>query len=234
MPKVEEVDFEAKLNGTLEEVLKTVSQLPFYSSKIMDNSVVMARVESRNINKKPYLFHIITMKPQSLGLAYSVPQDSSVTLRRAEALKDLTGIVSLIYPAYQLDQVKFFHYIDSVVDSLVSGMSQNYNVLFNKYDSLISEYRDTKRLNLELSASNRTLTIKTAELNEENKSLKDQLAALQKYSDESLMVLIEEWLQVHGNAIDVEEFSKTYTISMQRVEQILDRMVSMGYIELKA
>lgn len=234
LPKVEEIDFEAKLSGTLDDVLKAASQLPFYSSRMSGSSVIMARVESRNINKKPYLFHIITIKPDGLTLAYSVPQDSSVTLRRAEALKNLTGIASILYPTYQLSQVKFLHYMDSVIDSMVSGMSQNYNVLFNKYDSLISEYRDTKRLNLELSSSNRTLTIKTAELNEDNKSLREQLSALQKFSDESLMVLIEEWLQVHNNAIDIEEFSKTYSISMQRIEQILDKMVSMGYIELKA
>ena len=64
--------------------------------------------------------------------------------------------------------------------------------------------------------------------------LKDQLSSLKKYSDESLMASIQDWIQVHGSSIDINEFSKAYTVPPSRVEQILDKMVSMGYLELKS
>ncbi|MDE1860705.1 MAG: hypothetical protein KGH72_03215 [Candidatus Micrarchaeota archaeon] len=233
LPKVEQVDFEGRFIGTPKDVLDKVSQLPFYSSKIISDAVVMARVESRNINKRPYLFHIISMRKQGVELIYSIPPDTSETLRRAFALKSLMAVGLMVRPVYQMDEFKFMQYIDSVMDSLISGLSQNYNALYNKYDSILNEYRDTKRLNVEISSSNRTLTIKTAELNEENKSLKEQLQKLQKYSDEALMVLVEEWLRVHNGSIDMEEFAKTYSVMITRVEQIIDKMVSMGYIELR-
>ncbi len=59
------------------------------------------------------------------------------------------------------------------------------------------------------------------------------MKALETYSDESLMVMIEDWIDAHNNTIDIDEFSKAYKIPQPRVEQILNRMVTMGYIELK-
>ena len=47
------------------------------------------------------------------------------------------------------------------------------------------------------------------------------------------MVMVQEWLESHDNTIDVNEFSTSYKIIPPRVEQILNKMVSLGYIELK-
>ncbi|MDE1851222.1 MAG: hypothetical protein KGH69_00850 [Candidatus Micrarchaeota archaeon] len=232
--KVEEIGFEGKVIGTMEGIRGKVAQIPFYTARNEGDGLVIAKVESRNIQKMPYLFHMIVIKDNSVKLVYSTPQDSSVNMRRAHVLKNLASILSMISTDYQINQAEFFQYIDSVMDSVLGGLSQNYTQLYNKYDSLLVEYRELKRLNLELSASNRNLSIQTAQLSEEEKTMKEQLDSLQKYSDEALMALVEEWLEVHGNAIDLDEFSKTYSISIPRVEQILNKMVSMGYIELKS
>jgi hypothetical protein len=140
----------------------------------------------------------------------------------------------MIYSDFKIQEGTFFQYVDSVIDNMISSLSQSYSSIFNKYDALLSEYKEIKRLNIELSASNRNLTIQSAALNEENKVLKDQLSSLKKYSDESLMASIQDWIQVHGSSIDINEFSKAYTVPPSRVEQILDKMVSMGYLELKS
>jgi DNA-binding IclR family transcriptional regulator len=47
------------------------------------------------------------------------------------------------------------------------------------------------------------------------------------------MVMIEDWIESHSDTIDIMEFSKTYRLTAPRVEQMLNKMVSMGYIELK-
>ena len=75
--------------------------------------------------------------------------------------------------------------------------------------------------------------MQTSQLNDENKKLKEDLSALQKYSDQALMNMIMDWIEVHNSTIDVGEFSKTYNIVQPRIEQILDKMVSQGYLELK-
>ena len=47
------------------------------------------------------------------------------------------------------------------------------------------------------------------------------------------MAMVQDWIEVHSSSIDVGEFSKTYKVPEPRIEQILNKMVSMGYLELK-
>ena len=233
-PKIEEFSIDAKLSGTLEDVKAILGKLPFYSMQSSPTELTLVKVESRNISKKPYLFHVVKIKADNLTVTYSLIPDTSINLRRAEVLKEISAILSMISSKYSIDQSKFIQYTDSVLESLLSGLSQTYTGLYNHYDAMLTDYRELKRLNIEISASNRNLTLQSAQLSDENKVLKEQLGALQKYSDESLMALAEEWITVHNSSIDVVAFAKEHNVSPTRVEQILDKMVSLGYIELKS
>jgi len=233
-PKVEQVEFPGKLLTSIADVKSKLANIPFYSFQENGSSLDIIRVESRNIRKKPFLFYVISIGPQSLRLTYSIVPGSSDRLRRAAVIKDVASVLSVIGESFQVDESKFLQYIDSVLDSLITGLSQSYSTLFNKYDSLLNEFVEAKRLLRELEASNRNLTIQTSQLSEENKLLTEQLKSLQTYSDESLMAMVQDWIEVHNSSIDIGEFSKTYKVPEPRVEQILDKMVSMGYIELKS
>jgi len=232
-PKVEEVVFTGKLIGKLEDIIAKISQLSIYSTKIENDKLVLARVESSDIHKKPFLFYIITISENGIELVYSIAPDTSLKLRRLFVLKNLVSVLSIITDYYKVDEGKFYQYIDSAIDDVLNSLSQDYSTLFNRYDSLLNEYREIKRLNIELTASTRNLTIQTTQLNEENKRLNEQLSALQIYSDESLMAMVQDWIESHNNSIDVDEFAKTYKITSPRVEQILNKMVSLGYLEFK-
>ena len=233
-PKVEEFRMDGKLNGSMADVKDVLGKMPFYLLKSDGDEFDMIKVESRNISKKPYLFHIIKIRPDGINVVYSLIPDSSVNLRRAYVLKELSAVLSILAEKYSVNQTKFIQYIDSVLESLITGLSETYTSLYNRYDSMLTEYRELKRLDIEVSASNRNLTLQSAQLAEENKVLREKLSALQKYSDESLMAMVEEWITVHNSSIDVVEFSKAHNISTTRTEQILDKMVSLGYIELKS
>ncbi len=234
LPKIEEFSIEGKLSGSLSDLKSRLSKLPFYVFKADSGEIDLTKVESRNISKKPYLFHIIRIKPDSIYVVYSLIPDTSINLRRAQVLKELSQVLVLISDTYSINQGKFIQFVDSVLESLEGGLSQTYTALYNRYDSILTEYRELKRLNIEISASNRNLTIQSAQLADENKLLKEQLAGLQKYSDDSLMALAEDWITVHNSSIDVVAFAKEHDVSPTRVEQILDKMVSLGYIELKS
>lgn len=231
---MEKLVFSARLSGSLEGMSQKLSSLPFYASEVDGQTLRIARVESRNIKKMPYLFYIIEISPDSLTVTYSIPAESSETMRRAEMLKNVSSVVSLVSDQYTVEQGALCQYMNSTIESILSGISQPYSTLFNQYNSTLGEYKTVKKLNEELSASNRNLTVQASQLNEENKKLGEELMKLQKYSDESLMVMIQDWVEVHNNTIDIEEFGKTYSISPPRVEEILDRMVSMGYLELRS
>jgi hypothetical protein len=230
---MEKLVFPAKLTGTMEEISARIKTVPFYMTDFVGNILTVVRVESRNIHKLPYLFYIIEMKENEMDVSYSIPNDVSEIMRRATMLKNVASLASLTADHYSIDEGKLLQYVDSTLDTILKGLSQPYSLIFNQYNSLLGEYRALKRLNLELSASNRNLTVQAAQLTEENKKMADELKKLQKYSDESLMVMVEDWIEVHNNTIDVNEFAKTYGFGSPRVEEILDKMVSLGYLELR-
>ena len=232
-PKTEHVTIKGKLLGEFGAIDGRLSTLQLFESKVSADSLTLVRVESRDIQKRPFLFMIITLGKEQIKLEYSIAPDSSPKLRRVNALKTLLNVLSLVSDLYTADNAELFQRVDSALDELLGSLSQSYSTLFNNYDSLFNEYRELKRLNIELTASNKNLTVQASQLSEENGKLKQRLEQLESYSDESLMVMVQEWLESHDSTIDVNEFANTYKIVPPRVEQILDKMVSLGYIELK-
>ncbi len=234
VPKVEESIFPGKLLTSLESISGKVSALPFFETKISGDELSIVMVESRNIKKNPFLFYIIKFKADSVGVVYSIAPDTSEGLRRLTIMKNLMSILSMAAADFQINESEFFQNIDSTIDKVIGGISQSYSTIFNKYDSLLAEYRELKKLNLEVNSANRNLTIQAAQLNDTVKQLKSELDALQIYSDESIMVMLQDWIESHVNSIDINDFAKTYKMPPPRVEQVLDKMVSLGYIELKS
>ncbi|MGC8538311.1 MAG: hypothetical protein ACP5MK_00365 [Candidatus Micrarchaeia archaeon] len=232
-PKVEAIAFSGKLTGSFEDIASKLATLPFLSVKQQKDELIIARVESRNIHKRPFLFYIVSIRDSGMTVTYSIAPDTSERIRRLTIIKNMASILSIIAGQFLIDQVKFFQYVDSAIDDAINGLSQDYSVLFNRYDYLLAEYREQRRLNSELSVANRNLTLQATQLSEENKKLRAELDKLQIYSDEALMSIVQGWIETHNSSIDLDEFSQAYKVSIPRVEQILDKMVSLGYLELK-
>ena len=195
--------------------------------------LTLINVEGRDIKKNPYLFFIITFSEQSIDIKYSVVRDSSEKLRRLFIIKNLIGVLSLVTDHYTVNNSEFYQQVDSAIDTVLQSLSQSYSSLFGRYDTLLTEYRETKRFNVELMNSNKIVIAQSTKLKEENDLFRSKLDKLEKYSDESLMVMIQEWIESHSDTIDIGEFSKNYTIPQPRIEQIINKMVSMKYIEVR-
>ncbi|MGI0100545.1 MAG: hypothetical protein ACREBH_02395 [Candidatus Micrarchaeaceae archaeon] len=233
-PKTDGLEMKARLVGSFNDIAKRFSSLQLFSISKLDSGIKLLRVESRDIQKKPFLFMIIDMRTDRVTIEYTIALDSSPKLRRLYILKMLLGVLSLASDLYVVDNTELFQYLDSSIDDVLNSISQSYSSLFNNYDSLFNEYRDIKRLNIELEASNKNLTVQALQLSDENKQLKADLGSLQAYSDSALMVMVQDWLDSHDATIDINEFAKNYKMSTTRIEQILNRMVSLGYIELRS
>jgi hypothetical protein len=217
----------------MQDIGSRLASLPMFESKMDGDKLVLLNVESRDIQKRPYIFSIITLAKDGIEVQYSVAPDTSEKLRRLKMLGLVLNIASLISDIYTVDNKVFFQYVDSSIDEAIGSISQNYSALFNKYDFIFNAYRETKRQNTELLAANRTLAMQTSQIREENDNLKSRLQELEKYSDNALMAMIEDWIEAHDGTIDIDEFSKLRQVSPTRIEQILNKMVSLGYIETK-
>ncbi|MCL5430055.1 MAG: hypothetical protein M1504_01090 [Candidatus Marsarchaeota archaeon] len=232
-PSIESITIKGKLLNSFETMSSRLSTLQMFSLKSSGDSLTIARVESRNIQKKPFLFFIFDFNSVEIKVTYSIGLDTSAKIRRLYVLKNLIAVLSLVSDAYEADNTDLLQHLDSSIDDVLGSLSQSYSSLFNNYDSLFNKYRELKRLNIELTNSNKNLSVQAAMFSSENTDLKDRLKKLETYSDESLMSMVQEWIESHDGTIDVNEFSNTYHITPPRVEQILNQMVSLGYIELK-
>ncbi len=232
-PKIEEVQMPGSLVTSFDAIKSKIAQIPLYSVSQNGDELVAVNVESVNIHKEPFLFYIIRIRKDGFVITYSIVPNTSERLRRATVVKNVASFLAIIADDFKIDNQKFLQYVDSAITDLLNGLNDSYSVLFNKYDSLLAEYASLRKLVSELTISNRNLTVQTTQLSEENKNLKAQLDALQTYSDETLMTMVQDWLEVHDSTIDIDEFAKTYKLSQPRVEQVLNKMVSLGYIELK-
>jgi hypothetical protein len=232
-PKTDGFEIKAKLTGSFDEISRRFSTLQLFSISKSQTGIKLLRVESRDIQKKPFIFLIIEMRPEKVVVYYTIALESSPKLRRLHVLKTLLGVLSLVSDVYTVENTELFQYLDSAIEEVLGSITQSYSTLFNTYDSLFNEYKEIKRLNIELEASNKNLTVQALQLSDENKQMRNELNALQTYSDNALMVMVQEWLESHDDTIDINEFAKDYKMSPTRVEQILNRMVSLGYIELK-
>ncbi len=232
-PKVSTISIGGTLLGSFDAIASRLSSLQMFSVKRDADSLSLIRVESRDIQKRPFLFFVIKLFKDRMDIEYTIPMDASEKLRRLSVIKNVFSVLSLISDLYTPNLAEFFQYSDSAIDDVLNSMSQSYSTLFNNYDSLFNEYRELKRLNIELTSSNKNLTVQASQLSQENAALKDRLKSLETYSDESLMVMVQEWIESHNNTIDVNEFAETYKMIPPRVEQILNKMVSLGYIELR-
>lgn len=232
-PKTSEISIKAELGGTFDGISKRLAGLQMLEIEETADSLKLASVESRDMQKRPFVFFVLELRKDALVLSYTIAADSSPNLRRLKVLKNALGILSLVTDLYRVDNSEFFQYIDSAIDELMGSLSQSYSALFNSYDAMFNEYRELKRSNIEIEAANKSMSVDATRLTEENKRMSARIKELEAYSDASLMTMVEEWLETHDSEIDIEEFSKTYRLTQTRVEEILNRMVSTGYLEVK-
>ena len=105
-PKIEQVEFAGKLTGTFEEIKGKLSQLQFYSLQEGEGKLDIVRVENVDIHKKPFLFYIMTVKPDALVVTYSIIPGSSDRLRRAVIIKSLVSVLSIMADSFHVDEGK--------------------------------------------------------------------------------------------------------------------------------
>jgi hypothetical protein len=232
-PNVSSVQFKGSVSGQFSAIADRLSGSQLFTVSAEADSAIVFRVESRDMQKNPFLFFVMTFAKDGVTLQYSTPKDTSEKLRRLSVLSSFMSVLSMLSGIYTVDQKALLEYADSAIDDVLTSISQNYSSLLNSYDSLLMEHRELRKLNIELNSSNKSLSAQAAGLGSENESLKARLKALENYSDESLMVMVQEWIETHNSTIDIGQFSDTYKVAQPRIEQILNKMVSLGYLELK-
>lgn len=219
-----------KLKGTISGIVETLRSITFIEIAQEKSVVNIAYIESRDINKNPYLFSIVKIKEDEVEVVYSITPEISPTKRRLDVIRYLLNILGLIEDEYTVDNKILMQLIDDVFKSVTESISLDYSKLYTEYDALKKEVADLKKKNERLSQQVEALSSQNYELKSENDQYRIRLQQLEKMSDEALKVKVQSWIMEHNGTINVPEFCKVYGVVESKVEEILNQLVSGGYL----
>jgi FtsZ-binding cell division protein ZapB len=213
----------------LATILRSISFLELAPEKDVLNVIY---VESRDIDKNPYLFSIIKVKEDELEILYTIPSEISPKKRRVDVIRYLLNILSLMESSYSVDNKTVYQLIENAIKELAGSVTMDYNKLYTSYDSLKKEVDDLKKKVDRLSEQNQALTSQNYELKTQNDDYKLRVQNLEGLSDDALKAKLQEWVAEHSGTMNITEFTKVYKVSDARVEELLNKLVSEGYLEV--
>lgn len=230
-PEVYTYSFKIDVLTSLNDISLKAKALNFLGVTTAEDSVTLYNIESVDIKKQPYLFYMFEIRKEEIKMSYSVIPDQSQTERKLKVTKVLLDILVFFKEDLKIENPPFFSFLSSAIQDFLSSIPQNYETLFGKYDSLLENYKTLSKSLTTLELTNKDLSLKVTELLKLKNELEARLKKLETLSDETLILKIQEWLETHNNTIDIGEFAKIYKVPEARVEEILNKMISMGYIQ---
>ncbi|MCI0504446.1 hypothetical protein L0Y65_07125 [Candidatus Micrarchaeota archaeon] len=213
----------------LSSVLRSISFLELAPEKDVLNVIY---VESRDIDKNPYLFSIIRIKEDELEVLYTIPSEIGPKKRRVDVIRYLLNILSLVDSSYSVDNKTVYQLVENAIKELAGSVTMDYNKLYTSYDSLKKEVDDLKKKVDRLTEQNQALTSSNYELKTQNDDLRLRVQQLEGLSDDALKGKLQEWVAEHSGTMNISEFTKVYKVSDARVEEMLNKLVSEGYLDV--
>ncbi len=231
-PKVDGFRMKVKLKGKLADVARALSSISFLKIAQGKDAVNAAYVESRSIDKTPYLFSLLKFKKGEIEVVYTIPSNSTPTKRKLDVLRYLLNMITLIEPYYEIDSKVIYQLIEETMRQLEEYTTGDYKTLYKDYDQIKREVENLRRASRIYKGQVKGLTKENYELKNENDELKIRFEKLHGgISDTVLTSRLQDWIAEHRGAINVVEFARYNKVPETRVEDILNRLVRQGYIE---
>jgi len=232
-PIVESFKVEAKRMKEIKEIINILSPLGFVDFIETRDSLVLVNVERRDILKNPYLFSIIYLNPKDIEVVYSYAPDVSPKKRRLDVLRYVLNVATLLEDVYFINHKQVYQVVDGIMSRLVEYTASSYDEIFSKYDSLKEEVERLRKRSEELTDANANLTKASIEYKAAIDKLTLRVRELETYTDDVLILKIQDWLREHRYEINISEFAKVNKVSLARVEGILNKMIREGLIIMR-
>lgn len=210
-------------------VLRSISFLEIAAEKDLLNVIY---VESRDIDKNPYLFSIVKLKEDEVEVMYTIPPEIGPRKRRVDVVRYLINILSLIESSYQVDNKTLYQLVENAITELAGSVTMDYTKLYTAFDSLKKEVADYRKKIDRLTEQSQALSSQNYELKTQNDDMRLRLQQLQGLSDETLRVKLQEWITEHNGSIVISEFTKVYKVSEAKIEETLNKLVNEGYLDV--
>jgi regulator of replication initiation timing len=209
------------------------AELSFLEMTIDKDTLCCLNVESRDLRKDPALFSIIYFKPDKIEVLYTCLAAMSPKKRRIDVLRHFLNMLTIAEDCYKVEMKQMFQLLESAISYMTEYVTADYDKLFSQYDNLKTESSGMQKKVSEFRDANASLSKENFELKNKNDELVIRLKSLETFSDSVLALKIQEWLAEHKGEINISDFSKVYNVPETRVEQMLNKLVTEGYLETK-
>lgn len=232
-PTANRFKIKANIKSNFNNIIKNLSEIPDIEAIKVKTGIAIIKVNNRDINGYPYLFQIIYLNKDSIEVLFSITPEISKRKRQIDVIRYLANIISVLGDDYDINISEFVQTFDLFLDEINEFATLDYQTLFTKYDAALTRIEELKDKNEKNEIRNETISKELAEIKEDYAQVNMKLKELEKYSDDTLSQKILEWIREHYNEIDIISFCKLHKVSETRVEQVLNKMVREGYLELR-
>jgi len=132
------------LKGKVSDVAKALSSISFLKISQGRDGVSAAYVESRSIDKTPYLFSLMKFKKDEIEVIYTVPSNSTPTKRKLDVLRYLLNMITLVEPYYNIDIKVIYQLIEETMRQLEEYTTGDYKTLYKDYDQIKREVENLR------------------------------------------------------------------------------------------
>lgn len=224
---------QARRTVPVNELSKHFAELSFLQLSVEKDALIALSVESRDLKKDPALFSVAYFRPASIEVLYTCLPAMSPKKRRLDVLRHFLNLLTLSEDCYDVSVRQLYQLLEKSASDMNEYVTADYDRLFALYDNMKTEIGALQKKSAELSAANSNLSKENYELKNRNDELVLKIKSLETLSDSVLALKIQDWLSEHKGEINVSDFSKVYNVPESRVEQMLNKMVTEGYLETK-
>ena len=233
VPTVSGFRVAAKRTRMLPDISQRLSELSFLEMSTEKDALLVLNVESRDIQRNPFLFSVVSFLPNSIEAKYTCMPSTSPKRRRIEVLRHFLNLLTITEDCYVVKMQDIYQLLEAAVSDMTEYSSVEYDRLFGMYDSQKSESASMQKKLRDANDASASLSKENFDLKSKNDELTLKLRSLETFSDPVLSLKIQEWLSEHKGEINIVDFSKVYNVPENRVEQMLNKLVTEGYIESK-
>ena len=219
-----------KRKRPLKPLLQTLGSLGFNKMDYSDDALIIEKVESEDLNGKPYLYYRIELLRNAIILKYTVPSMEHHMARSLDMGLMLLNMFQILTAYYDVPIQSvypfYFSLMKSLTESIDSEKMEMYSKLKDtsqKYISLEKKYNDL----VQASAQNARLVV---EYERKNEDMHERMQRLEGVGDAELQSQLFEWIRTHDGEIDVLEFAKLNNVAAGRVEEGLDALIKNGFV----
>lgn len=230
-PTVGAFSVKVKLKSQLKDVVATLRAVSFLEVAQEKDSVSALYVESRDLNKQPYIFSILKANEDSLEIVYSIPSGMSPSRRKLDMVRYFINMLTMLESEYAIDNKIVLQLMESSIKDVVDSVSMDYAKLYTEFDTIKKESEDLKKKVKRLSEENTTLSNDNYELKNRNDELMLRLKQLENMPEDALKAKLQEWIAEHNGEINITEFCRVNNTNEVAVEEALNKLIMEGYIE---